>query len=282
MKEIERLEKILYPVVRVRAKTGAGSGTVLWCGKNHLGKPETYVLTNHHVVESLIKVEKKWDSNIKKEIMQETLSTAEVEFFQYADGSRLDGQTLYKAEIMAYSKEEDLALLKVKRTQPVDFVASLAPPRREEEIFLGSRIDAVGCALSHEPLMTDGGINFMDEEIDNKLYWMGSAPIVFGNSGGAVFLSKTGEFIGVPSRGAIIPIGFGGSVIAHMNWFIPFTRIYNWLAEVNYDFICDQSVTYEQAMEARKKFMKEFSGPSLPLEGATSFTEEPKVTGKYY
>lgn len=281
MDEIARLEKILYPVTRVRSGSGAGSGTVVWSGNTPEGKTETYVLTNHHVVKNQIKVEKRWDPNIKKELMVETRSSVEVEFFQYENGSTLEGTTSYKAEIVAYSKEEDLALLRLKKSTPTYFVADLAPESREAEIFLGNRIVAVGCALSHEPIMTDGGVNFMDEEIDNKIYWMGSAPIIFGNSGGAVFLAKTGEFIGVPSRGAVIPIGFSANTVPHMNWFIPFSRIYGWLETIHYNFICDPEVTYEQAMTARDRFMEEFAGPSFPFE-ETLAIEDDRPAGKYY
>ena len=44
----------IYPVVRVRCKDVGGSGTVIFSGQNAEGEYETYVLTNHHVIEKAI------------------------------------------------------------------------------------------------------------------------------------------------------------------------------------------------------------------------------------
>ena len=97
----------------------------------------------------------------------------------------------------------------------------------------------------------------MDDEIDHYKYWMSSAPTIFGNSGGAVYRwndgSKQYEYIGIPSRISIQPMGFSADAITHMGYFIPIDRIYNLLEENDYQFIYDSSVSIEDCEKARKE-----------------------------
>jgi hypothetical protein len=62
---ITKLHKeVLYPTVRVRTEKAGGNGTVLFSEKNVKGKVETYVVTNHHVVEDAIEVKNNLDNAI--------------------------------------------------------------------------------------------------------------------------------------------------------------------------------------------------------------------------
>lgn len=248
----EFLQDVLYPVCLVRAKSAGGSGTVVWSGVGDKGKIETYVLTNYHVISGLIKVEKKFDEFLKREQMKETLATAEVSFYRYPGNSRCEGKLEIQADIVAYSQDLDLGLLKLRSGLEADFVAKMAEPDREEDIFLGEPVCAVGAALGHPPIMTNGHINYMDDEIDNSNYWLTSANIIFGNSGGAVFLHSTHEFIGIPSRVAVAQIGWSASAITHMGFFIPFPVIYEWLRSQYYHFIIGEE-TYEKCKEDRER-----------------------------
>jgi S1-C subfamily serine protease len=242
----------LYPTVRVRAKSAGGSGTVLW-SKEVNGEYVTFVLTNHHVIKSLINVEKKYRPDLKRELPVETRGTAQVEFFQYRDGSRNDRTYSVKADIVAYEEDQDLALLQVRSVQKAEYIAKLAPRGKEVEIQLFDKVYAVGAAMGHPPIATVGHITHMDDEIEDFEYWMTTAQIIFGNSGGAVFLAETLEFIGVPSRVAVANIGWSSSAITHMGYFIPFWRIYDWLEDNYYQFIFDSDVDYEWCEEEREK-----------------------------
>ena len=82
-KEIkQKHEEMFYPTVRVRAKQAGGSGTVVYSKKDN-GEVHTYVITNHHVVEKCIEVEKKWNPTLKRKVDTEKLDTVNVEFFRY-------------------------------------------------------------------------------------------------------------------------------------------------------------------------------------------------------
>ena len=97
----------------------------------------------------------------------------------------------------------------------------------------------------------------MDDEIDHYKYWMSSAQTIFGNSGGAVYRwsakRKKYEYIGVPSRISIQPMGFSADAITHMGYFIPIDRLCSLLDENDYQFIYDDSFSIKDCNKARNK-----------------------------
>ena len=97
----------------------------------------------------------------------------------------------------------------------------------------------------------------MDDEIDHYKYWMSSAPTIFGNSGGAVYrwsgARSKYEYIGIPSRISIQPMGFSADAITHMGYFIPIDRVYQLLEENDYQFIYDNKFSIDDCKKARKE-----------------------------
>jgi hypothetical protein len=146
-----------------------------------------------------------------------------------------------------------LALLRLKTSRQVPHVAKLLPV--EAKVYIFQPIYAVGCSLLHPPIATKGEINYLDDVIDRKLYWMGSANIVFGNSGGAVFTEYQGNyyFIGVPSRIA----GTWEQVFTHMAWFVPISRVRAWFKEEQLHFLLDASVKPSVCFEQRERLRQE-------------------------
>ncbi len=248
-------KKMLYPVVRVRAEKAAGSGTVLYSKPhpNQKDEYETFILTNHHVIDSLLEVKKAWDPVVKREIKKEFTRPATVELFEYVYLSERDSVNAYDAQIVAYDKDHDLALLKLDSPRPVKYLAELYPKGRERDIKLTQDIIVCGCSLAHDPFMNVGQLTFKREYIDNKLYWMGNANSIFGNSGGAVYLADTGQFIGVPARITGLQLGFGVDIITWMGFFIPISRVYEWMDEQELQFLYDDTVTSTECFERRKQ-----------------------------
>lgn len=278
-KGIEKLHKeILWPTVRIRAKDAWGSGTIVYSETDATGKYHTYVLTCHHVVEGNIKVEKKWDSTVGMEVKKEIKSPVETELFYYEPPKLSHAKGIagsYRANIVAYDSDQDVALLELDRVKKIEdaFLCWLFPRGRiDDEIHVFDDVYACGAAMAHEPIATKGTITFMDEIIDNHEYWMSTAQIIFGNSGGAVFRFSDErdryEFIGMPARIVVRMSGFSTDAITHMGYFVPITRIYNVLEKNHYEFIWDASKTYEKCGEERKKaeeeakklFMAKFGG----------------------
>ena len=257
---IQKHEQMFYPTVRVRTKRAGGSGTVVYSEK-YQDEVYTYVITNHHVVADSVKVEKKWDSVLKRKVDKEILDTVFVEFFRYNNYSHTVGSFAVEADIVAYSEVDggqDWALLRVRdKENKADWVANMFQLKELENIHIFDKVYAVGASLGHPPVASDGHISYMDDEIDHYKYWMSSAPTIFGNSGGAVYRwnddNKQYEYIGIPSRISIQPMGFSADAITHMGYFIPIDRIYNLLEENDYQFIYDSSVSIEDCEKARKE-----------------------------
>ena len=257
---VQKHEQMFYPTVRVRTKKAGGSGTVVY-SKKYKKEVYTYVITNHHVIADSINIDKKWDPVLKRKVDKETLDTVFIEFFRYNNYSHTVGSFAVEADIVAYSEVQggqDWALLRVRdKENPADWVANMFPLSDIENVHIFDKVFAVGASLGHPPVASDGHISYMDDEIEHYKYWMSSAPTIFGNSGGAVYrLSadrKQYDYIGIPSRISIQPMGFSADAITHMGYFIPIDRIYTLLEENDYHFIYDKDVSFEDCEKARKQ-----------------------------
>lgn len=257
--EIETLhEKFLYPTVLVRSKEAGGSGTVLFSKKTDRSGEEcaTFVLTNAHVVDSSVQYKTEWDNFAKKEIKKEIKSPVDVHFFKYKYQSQQIGTFSVTAKIVAFNKEEDLALLKLDDPNPAKYVAKLYPRDKLNELRIFDKVICVGAGLGHPVFPTHGEITSLmgpEDLIENKQYMMTSAASIFGNSGGALYLKRTQELLGVPSRISVALVGFGGSPISHMSYSIPFTRIYQFLEDNCFHFVYDSNYTESQCEDLRKQ-----------------------------
>jgi S1-C subfamily serine protease len=247
-------EKILYPAVRVRTEKVRGSGSVIYSkpSKSNPDEYETFILTNHHVVEAAIQTKKEWDSVAKKDIKKDFLSQVTVEIFDYVNLSTVNSSNSHKADIIAYDKAHDLAVLKLDSPKPVQYVAKLIPKEKIKDLRLFMPIIGCGCSLLHDPFATEGRITSLKEVIDNKVYMMTSHNSIFGNSGGAVYLAETGEQIGVTARITAIQLGFGIDVLTWMGFSVAPQRIYEFLDEQELKFIYNPKDSFEAAMKRRK------------------------------
>ena len=155
---------------------------------------------------------------------------------------------------------------------PVTFSATGDSYTDGEKVTISAKLDdienvhifddcyAVGASLGHPPVASNGMITYMDDEIEHYKYWMSSAPTIFGNSGGAVYRWSGGrkqyEYIGIPSRISIQPMGFSADAITHMGYFIPIDRVYQLLEDNDYQFIYDDSISIDECKKARKAKQK--------------------------
>ena len=241
-------EKYIYPTVRVSGGYGTGSGTVVY---SKLGdKPEcvsTYILTNYHVIGSLIKIDDEWDSDLQKNVKMERRGIAYVEIFKYKDLSIPVGTTKLEADIVIYNKQEDMALLKLRYEGEIEYVAMLPGKFRVSSYRVMDESIAVGCSLGWPPLVSVGVITRKNFQVDSLPFDMSSAQIMFGNSGGGMYTAD-GTFIGIPS---LIAAAWRAAV-PHMGLFIPISRIYDWWEKEHYDFIYDATKNEKESLEARE------------------------------
>lgn len=253
-------ERILYPVVRVRSDRAGGSGTVIYsqpdphCPEEYL----SFILTCHHVIEDAIKLEKDWfDPVLKKRHDREVLAQVDVEVFNYAYRSSVDSGATYRADIVAYSAEHDLTVLKLDSPTRLPFVAALYPKGRERRVYAFEPVWSSGCSLGHDPICHPGAITYKEELIANKKLWMTCSAVIFGNSGGAIFHGRTLDLLGVPARVSVSQYGFGLDINVFMNWCVPIFRIYEFLDENCLEFIYDATKDYYACLEALKQKQEE-------------------------
>jgi len=246
-------EQMLYPVVRVTVEDGGGSGTILYSEDRGDGC-QTYVLTNNHVIEDAVRVEERWSSLLQRDVKQEVREPVKVEVFRYAEGSVQDITDTCVADIVARDKEEDLALLRLRTAHKFDYVARLLPDEAEVHIF--TPCWAVGCTLLHPPIATEGTISYMNEVIERKTYWMSTAQICFGNSGGAIFIEHKGNyyFAGVPSRVQGLWLNPATTQpVTHMGWLVPIPRIKEWIVKERLTFLLDAKVKPSECFAERER-----------------------------
>lgn len=221
-----RHEQMIYPVTLIQSGGGSGSGTVIFSNW-HEGEVHTYILTNHHVIKNSVHVTKMWCSGPPKcdepaKIDVERRDTVRAVWFEYNDLSRNIGTRGQKADIVAYSRLYDLALLRTRNTEtPVEYVAAFIP--EGEPIYLGDEIACVGAGLGNPPFMTTGQVGFLDAEIkgEDSRYSLLTCNLIFGNSGGASFrwsdARQTFELIGTPAK---ISASWASGPVTHMAWAI--------------------------------------------------------------
>lgn len=249
-------QQIHRPCVRVIAKRSGGSGTVIYSEENDEGGHSTYVLTNHHVVADLITVKDKWNPILQREVKEDERGTPQVHFFEYKWESRAVGGQSLEADILAYSREEDLALLKLRTDRAVPAVAQLYPREDVKDLRIGMPVYTVGSGLLEPPVMTDGHLAQFGREIEDREFWLNTAPSIYGNSGGALFLAESRELIGVPARIAVTGF-FGSDAVTHLSFAIPIDRVWKFLEEQRFRFIEKPDEFTEVSEEKERKRLRE-------------------------
>lgn len=252
MRGKEAHEKYLYPIVRITIANIGGSGTIIY-SKEIDGKFSTYILTNHHVISGAVKIEEKWDSNLGKNVKIEQRSIVYVEIFKYKDLGIPVGTMKVESDLVLYNDISDIALLKLRLTEQMFHVVILPAKDKVDNFNLFDETIAVGCSLLFPPISTPGIINRKNFQVESLPYHISTSQIIYGNSGGAMFLAESGQLIGIPS---LLPVVGWGTPITHMGLFIPIDRIYEWLEKEDYDFIFDSTKKEKDCLKLREEKIK--------------------------
>lgn len=266
-----RHKMIELPCVRIRTPKAGGSGTVVYSKENGEGEYSTYIVTNWHVVENCIAVKPEWSTLLQDEKKVDRFEKVDVHFFDYKWDSRAIGGMTVQSDIQCYDKNEDLALLKLRSPRPASAVATLYPRNQEAWLRVGMPVITVGAGLGAPPVQTYGFLSQFGQEIDQREFWLNTAPSIFGNSGGAMFLGDVGRLfgddelaaqrqynlLGVPARIAVSMQGFSSDPITHLSFCVPITRIYNFLEAQKYRFIYDSEFNEEGEAEERKRIREQ-------------------------
>lgn len=114
-----------------------------------------------------------------------------------------------------------------------------------------------GCSMSHDPFCNFGQLTYLKEMIENKLHLMTNSGMIFGNSGGALFLKDDGWMIGVPSKIQGVQLGLGMDMVTFMGFSAHPERIYQFIDSQQLKFLYDPNDDYRSAMYRRKNKEKE-------------------------
>jgi len=231
----QKHEEMLYSTVLVRLGGGSGSGTVIHSAQNEERAYESFILTNWHVIQSYVKITKVWNSEKNEHVETESRRPVNVDLWEYNDYSTAVGTIGRLADIVAYDKSRDLALLKVQdEERPMPYVATMYPEDADDGPWIFQTVYAVGAGLGKPPFPTMGLLaGFGRDQTGNALY-LSSSPIIYGNSGGSLFVLSSRnqyELIGVPSM--VSAYGWG-SVVSHMAWSRPISEIRLFLRQAGY------------------------------------------------
>jgi S1-C subfamily serine protease len=232
----QKHEQMLYPTVLVSLEGGAGSGTVIFSGKRK-GSWVSLVLTNFHVIENNVSVEKEWNSLKEKKVDVETRRPVQVSLWEYNNYSDSIGTMGRLADIVAYDKKRDLALLQITdKERQMPYVAKLYPENKDSGPWIFNEVFAVGAGLGKPPFPTRGVLAGAAKDSNGLSLWLATAPIIFGNSGGSLFVyshRKQYELIGVPSMVSV----YGWAVVPHMAWARPVSEIRFFLRKNKFGYI---------------------------------------------
>lgn len=218
----ELLNCVLKPVVRVHER---GSGVLV-----HSEAGLTLVITNAHVVEDDVKDEKKLD---------ETPFIA-IDRYSYDNRGKLKGFFRSQAEIVAYDRSNDLAMLRLRDDDIVNDLAHLPTDDFITNLCLFDEVYVVGCSLGGFPVPSKGILSALNGEYENREYWMSSAPVVFGNSGGGAFAydstTNTFRLMGIPTAIMFLQGDDehkpSGDILPHINYIVPAYRVRSFIEYV--------------------------------------------------
>jgi S1-C subfamily serine protease len=231
---VQKITEMLYPSVMVDVGSGQGSGTVIYSGWRDDGEAWTMILTNHHVIKTAVKLVEEFDPKRGEEVKREHRRPVKIRFWSYNQFSSAIGTSGRTAHIVAWDRHRDLALLRVEDTEKVYENVAILWPENVDGPFVFQDSWAVGSGLGNPPYPTEGLLSSTTaKDRDGYSLYQSSAPIIFGNSGGSLYvyskLRGNYELIGVPSM--VSAVGFGQQPVSHMGWSRPIDEIRAMLRE---------------------------------------------------
>lgn len=176
------------------------------CSATLFSQEYRWVLTNYHCIEGIVSV-------VEKEEVQADGTVKKVQRVFYGDVTLSQpaysltgkvGEITLNAEVLAFSKDFDLAVLRI-RSETTTLPPSAKIPPDSYKLEQGQPVYAVGNPAGLENTVTKGILNNLYREYrwsDDRLarYIQTDATIFAGSSGGALY-SVDGFLIGIPSAG---------------------------------------------------------------------------------
>lgn len=226
------------------------------CSGTLISVKERLVLTNYHCIDRQV-------ASVEREITNDEGFVKKVKVRKYEDvaiaqkrydGFETVGSFSYVGEIVAESKQRDLAVVKLKGSIPQTMASPLLPDG--QKVVRGERIYTVGNPLGEDATVVEGIVSNVNRAFDFP--WTDGARlpmiqvsggIAGGNSGGALY-NASGQLIGVPAAGyrGATHIGFA----IPMEVVKPFLRE-NCLAQHTFDDKADDAACRKAKEDKKNK-----------------------------
>jgi len=220
--------------VTIVSKNGSGAGGegsgVVKTRKLQDGASVNFIWTAAHVIDNLRKTRTAIDPKTGTQKTVVEFDDAMV-VKSISQGGRAVGKLELMAEVIRYNKEEDLALLRLRKT---DFIQSSVDFYLDKEIpQIGTELLHVGSLLGQvgSNSMTTGIMSQHGRILDKKVFDQTTVNAFPGSSGGGVYL-KDGRMIGMLVRGA-------GETF---NLIVPIRRIREWAKHAKIEWAIDDTI----------------------------------------
>ncbi len=219
-------KEILGPSAQIESGSNVGGGIVVYSTSCSQSEYEALILTAFHVVKK----------SIKKEGDKEKMDDVIVRVFNPSTNNLKE----HKSQIVTYDKGKDIALLRIVSSESLGVPSRFASREKIKSLKIFTPVLTVGCPLGHEPFPTGGAISSLNKDVAGEKFWIMSAPTIFGNSGGGVFLKESHELIGVASMICTFD-NLVSTPVYHMSIFMPLDRVYDWFDSIGYEFVYNPS-----------------------------------------
>lgn len=221
------------------------------CSGTLVDLEDRLILTNHHCVESFIKVrdhkEVEPDGTVTT---KQLVDLRPVPVYQRTyDGHEVVSSANYITELVAWDEHIDLGLLQMRSTSiPMTRVAELYTG----DVLRGETAWVVGNPLGFENTVMKGVISSTNRLVkigtEEIPYLQVDAGVTGGNSGGALYNDR-GQFIGVPgaaARGTVVGLA------------VPVEYVIEFLDEFCRSYVYDpEAVGYDECMEPEEEETEE-------------------------
>jgi len=257
--------------VTIVSKSGLGGGEGSGVVKTRKLEDNTtvnFIWTAAHVIDNLRKTRTAIDPKTGTQKIIVEFDDAMV-VKSLSQNGRSVGKLELMAEVIRYSKEEDLALLKLRKTNfvsaSVDFyLEDQIPPLGTELLHVGSLLGQLGSNS-----MTTGIMSQHGRIIDKKVFDQTTVNAFPGSSGGGVYL-KDGRMMGMLVRGA-------GETF---NLIVPVRRIQEWAKNAKVEWAINDNIPVPSENEMKKIPIEDsnlgflIEQPTLVLPGPTLIKEK--------
>lgn len=234
----DTVDQLLSVSVTVLTPRGSGSGTIFTRKRDN--DTISFIWTAAHVVSDLRYTKNVIDGKSGTQKVLVNFDDAKIAKTLLSEGREI-GRTELMAQVIRYSHDEDLALLRIRQKNFIGatttfYLDDKIPPLSTPLIHIGSLLGESGSNS-----VSNGIISQHGRLIEGKVFDQTTVIAYPGSSGGGVFLTS-GAYVGMICRGS--GVGY--------NFMAPVRRIKVWAKDAGVAFAIDMNIPLPNDDELKK------------------------------